>query len=57
MGEDGEDDGVNVDEDLSDEEIGRRFTKLQPEKKQPKQEPKPKQAKFNAENADAFPSF
>jgi hypothetical protein len=28
-----ESDGVNVNEDLDEEEVGRRFTKLRPEKK------------------------
>jgi hypothetical protein len=57
--DDYESDGVNVTEDMDEEEVGRRFTKLRPEKKQkPANNEKPKkQAKFNADSADAFPAF
>jgi len=32
--EDNESDGVNVNEDIDEEEVGRRFTKLRPERRQ-----------------------
>lgn len=61
------DEGFNIDQEMSDEEIGQRFTRLKPEKSQKQQETRKqdgqkysaqgKQTKFNAMSQDAFPNF
>ena len=61
---DGDSDGVNVNEDIGEEEIGRRFTKLRPERKQRpdtrgdgKRDKPKKQSKFDGANTENFPAF
>ncbi len=57
--EGGDSDGVNINEDIDEEEVGRRFTKLRPDRKPKPAQPDPAKAKpkFNADSAEAFPSF